>query len=1540
MTDARNRLSLIGLIVLVGLGIAILMTLMPAGASQTGDTYPAPGYHGDWVIDSNTRVIDEVLYIDGDISVNAALELWNVTIWFDNIDDAHGLNVTTIGNLMVNDSRITSAWSNYEYAFTVYGKMTLKRATIEETYGGVQVLTKNTVTIEDSSFLRSYGTGLYLEGADGTTVRNIQIQTDELRSSATSSYTSLSSADYQQTKIAVGQGGALYVKDGDPTIEDVYVSANGTVDVLMTATKHGYYYWYIHLHIYFPVVSIDSPDITSVSGIHVRDSSADFKVHYDLYDYYTPNYGYLYAYTYSYVTAVNVANYGDVTVSDCSLTNAKVGKTSITTALTSNNMVTLYVYQYPNSRAPTLYGATLDQVYTTAGPHNHKLTVKDATYENMGVLTAAIVPDYDGAVDPTFRSLIIVDNVTINKGSYPFNFNVGPQFEGMKTIYNDVRITNSTFTNMTGPLFSASASAGPGVNANVKTFDYYEHIMVENGLFRWNRWSYEGAIYVPYEYKNEYNNLYDRLVHVKDCKFLDNTGSLGYVQGNYYTTRGREQFTFEGNLVQNNSGTSDWMDVYYRETVTFKDNRFIDNQYAYSCYMYDQGGSANGKKPADWKIIDNYFEDTSVSGGKGSGLFYLQWGGDLNISGNNITGLESAFFYLYEYTYYSGYADLWFNNNEWTDCNGTMLYFQGYYQYHADLTCYIEENRAWNSNGLITDFYEYYADSYEGDATTYFRNNTMIGFTDRVYRNYGKNIITGNTFKDCVGPIINLEYLGQNPPTINNNVIINCDDVYFISAKDRGVLKMSLIVSDLSVDCKGNAFYFKNVDVTMTNVQITQNVMVAITAENSNVDAIGSSIPIGSGMIIGTGEINVWYPFELFAEWSNLDDPDTSSGVPVDEGLVVLYGQSGAYFTSAYTDDEGHLKTTMLPQWSLKGSFLNIWTPFTVNVAKSGVTIGETFDLNKDYTGPDAIRLLLSDPYIPVIRITTPFEGDTFNTESLTMHGFSTEVGSGIGKIYVAIGDNDWVEVEFDSNGDFFYTFSDLPEGTDIPVKAKVNDVALNYNETSLMVTIDRTPPRLVVFEPEDDAVYMEADITIRGDYEPGSTITINGLERKGTSGTLSEQYTLSEGRNTIVVTATDPAGNSAMVTRTIKLDRFAPTLTVLAPRNNLVTRNTKVDVEGDVEIGSMITVSVYRTSTDTIDEPIMPAEDGAFSHEINLEEGENVIVITSEDDAGNKAQVTRVVYMDTTAPMCTITSPADGTITNQNTIRVLGTAETVGITLYLNGKQIHSDGSFDRLVNLNEGANVIELRAVDIIGNEYSDRVTVILDTVAPEIDMDRPTAQHLLTNNAQLRIIGKVLGEPTSLTAMGVDIPLTDEGNGVYSFDTTLTLPKQGVNDVLLVARDGATNLATHSISVDFSTELPVLLISFNPTTTTIEGDNPNFYVSGVTTQGIEAVTVTHIVGGVEETTVAPVAEDGTFSVVRTLLDGNNAFSVEVTDAYGNTNETATHSVSYKYVKPDTTEVTASTWDFGAISLWILAIAVALFLTVVIVTRVLKKD
>ncbi len=669
-----------------------------------------------------------------------------------------------------------------------------------------------------------------------------------------------------------------------------------------------------------------------------------------------------------------------------------------------------------------------------------------------------------------------------------------------------------------------------------------------------------------------------------------------------------------------------------------------------------------------------------------------------------------------------------------------------------------------------------------------------------------------------------------------------------------------------------------------------------------------------------------------------------SSGVPVEDALVVLYGASGAYYSSSYTDEEGHLNVIMLPQWTLKGSFLAVWTPYNVTVTKAGITQTEGFHLNSDVSGENAMKLLLVDPEIPVIRITTPFEGDLFNSENLTMRGFSTEIGSGIGSIWVAIGDGEWTEVEVDLHGDFMHTFSDLPEGTDIAIKAKVYDIAINMNETLITITIDRTPPRLILTEPKDGAIVNDAGIVIVGEYEPGATITINGLERPGTSGILSEPFNLSEGSNNIVVVATDQAGNSAMETRTLRLDRFAPTLTMLAPRDGLVTSVTNIPVEGEVEHGSDVTISVYRTSTDTVDEAVTPRPDGTFMHRIDLEEGKNVIVLTAADSAMNPTQVTRTVYVDTTAPICTITSPEDGQVTSDNTIRVTGTSDVEGITLYLNGKQIYNDGTVDRYVNLNEGNNVIVLRALDLIGNIYEDEVTVILDTTAPVIVPLRPRAQYLMVNTNELIVAGLVTEnrDLDIITVMGNEVtwsPVAGESN-VYEFETTVTIPKEGLNEVLVVAHDDAGNVATHTITVDFSTARPMLFLVFSPSSPTIEGDNPNFYIAGTTTSGIEEVWVTHEVGGEPTATRAPVAVDGTFSVVRTLLDGANAFTVSVTDAYGNTNTTAAYTVNYVYKEaegpgPETQPIAPGTW-----AVWILVIALALFITAVIVTRMLRRD
>ncbi|UCC92260.1 MAG: hypothetical protein JSW25_06190, partial [Thermoplasmata archaeon] len=123
-------------------------------------------------------------------------------------------------------------------------------------------------------------------------------------------------------------------------------------------------------------------------------------------------------------------------------------------------------------------------------------------------------------------------------------------------------------------------------------------------------------------------------------------------------------------------------------------------------------------------------------------------------------------------------------------------------------------------------------------------------------------------------------------------------------------------------------------------------------------------------------------------------------------------------------------------------------------------------------------------------------------------------------------------------------------------------------------------------------------------------------------------------------------------------------------------------------------------------------------------------------------------------------------------------------------------------------------------------------------------------------------------------------------------------------------------------------------------IKGDNPNLYITGTTTAGIEEVWVSQTVGGETTSARVPVAEDGTFSVVRTMLDGSNSFTVTVTDAYGNTHTTEEYSVEYEYKRTETDRPGPTPLSPSTYALWILVIAVALFITAVVVTRMLRRD
>ena len=140
-----------------------------------------------------------------------------------------------------------------------------------------------------------------------------------------------------------------------------------------------------------------------------------------------------------------------------------------------------------------------------------------------------------------------------------------------------------------------------------------------------------------------------------------------------------------------------------------------------------------------------------------------------------------------------------------------------------------------------------------------------------------------------------------------------------------------------------------------------------------------------------------------------------------------------------------------------------------------------------------------------------------------------------------------------------------------------------------------------------------------------------------GYSFTYTPAETLSDGSHTVTVDISDHDGNTAdQKTTTFIVDTVAPTLNVTAPTEGYITNTAELTVVGTTNdvTSSPVTVKITLNSADQ--GAVTVNTGGAFSKQITLAEGANVIVITATDAAGKSTSVTRNVTLDTSQPAIT----------------------------------------------------------------------------------------------------------------------------------------------------------------------------------------------------------------------------------------------------------------------------------------------------------------
>lgn len=124
--------------------------------------------------------------------------------------------------------------------------------------------------------------------------------------------------------------------------------------------------------------------------------------------------------------------------------------------------------------------------------------------------------------------------------------------------------------------------------------------------------------------------------------------------------------------------------------------------------------------------------------------------------------------------------------------------------------------------------------------------------------------------------------------------------------------------------------------------------------------------------------------------------------------------------------------------------------------------------------------------------------------------------------------------------------------------------------------------------------------------------------------------------------------------------------------------------------------------------------EDGSFSHEVTLVEGNNTFSGRVKDAAGNESQNSRehTVKYDAVAPELEISQPLDGQTfqgtTEQNLTIKLKTDEEANVTVNSRVATSLGENEYSFQGKLSEGQNTFNIKAKDEAGNETEKSISV----------------------------------------------------------------------------------------------------------------------------------------------------------------------------------------------------------------------------------------
>ncbi|TLU61264.1 BapA prefix-like domain-containing protein [Enterobacter sp. MF024] len=506
---------------------------------------------------------------------------------------------------------------------------------------------------------------------------------------------------------------------------------------------------------------------------------------------------------------------------------------------------------------------------------------------------------------------------------------------------------------------------------------------------------------------------------------------------------------------------------------------------------------------------------------------------------------------------------------------------------------------------------------------------------------------------------------------------------------------------------------------------------------------------------------------------------------------------------------------------------------------------------------------------------------------------------------------------------------------------------------------------------------------TLNGTATPGDVITIySGDTVLGTvpvSATGAWSFTppaaLDDGTYTLLITATDPAGNQSPPSAPFSLvvDTVTATPVITGANDDVgpvtgnvasggVTNDNTPTLSGSAEAGS--SVSIYEGTR--LLGTVVANDSGiwSFTPTVVLAEGLHSFTAIATDVAGNvsTASGAYTLTVDMTPPATPVLVSVNddvagntgvlvsGQLTNDARPELIGTG-VAGSTVHIldNGQEIGTvlvddtgNWRFTPTSDLAQGPHELRISATDAAGNlsGTSPAFSLTVDTVAPlapvlatVVDdvgtVTGPVNNGGVTNDTRPTFNGT--GEAGSIVSILVDgqaigtAVVNASGSWTFTPDTALA---EGLRSVTLTATDPAGNTgpasAAFTLTVDTTAPTAPTIVAAADnvgsiqTPITVSGQVTDDATPTLTGRAAASATVTLYDNGVLLGTVqASAAGDWTFTPENALGNGSHTFTASATDAAGNLSEaSAGFTLIVDTVKPLAPVITLAQDDVGTVT------------------------